>query len=114
MGPNQQDHRQHLFTSSPLSRTQDLAPRTQDPVHLLDADLRREHEQQQERNQNHRWQVEPAQQQQLVYDHQQQQGLGEGADIQIVGVVSNVVSNVVTNEEQEVRNWKCLLVMSTK
>ena len=100
MGPNQNDHRQHLFTSSPLSRTQDLAPRTQDPVHLLDADLRREHEQQQERNQNHRWQVEPAQQQQLVYDHQQQQGLGEGADIQIVGVVPG------TNEEQEVRNWK--------
>ena len=104
MGPNQQDHRQHLFTSSPLSRTQDLAPRTQDPVDLLDADLRRAHEQQQERNQTNRWQVEQAQQQQLVYDHQQQQGPGEGADIQIVNVVVNVVPG--TNEEQEVRNWK--------
>ena len=113
MAPNPQDHRQHLFTSSPLSRTQDLTPRAQEPLDLLDADLRRAHEQQQERNQTHRWQVEPAQQQQLVYDHQQQQGLGEGADIQIVGVVPG------TNEEQEVRKleivrWKYSLVMSTK
>ena len=103
MGPNQNDYRHNLFTSSPLSRTQDLAPRTQDPVDLLDADLRRTHEQQQESN---RWQVEQAQQQQLVYNHQQQQGPGEGADIQIVDVVVNVVPG--NNEEQEVRNWKLL------
>ena len=91
MGPNQNEHRR-LFTSS---------PRNQDPVHLLDDDLRRDLEQHQERQQQtYRRQVKQHQQQQLANEQQQQQGLGEGADIQIVGVVPG------TNEEQEVRNWK--------
>ena len=66
MGPNEN---RRLFTSS---------PRNQDPVQLLDEDLRRDLEQQQH----------------------QQQGHGEGADIQIVGVVFG------PNEDQEVRSWK--------
>ena len=114
MAPNPQDGRQHHFTGAPLSRTQDLTPRAQEPLDLLDADLRRAHELQQQ--ENNRWQVEQAQQQQLVYNHQQQQGPGEGAEIQIVEVVVNVVPG--NNEEVEVSkwNWKLLTgnVMSTK
>ena len=80
MGPNEN---RRLFTSS---------PRNQDPVQLLDEDLRRDLEQQQHyRNQE---------QQQFEQQQHQQQGQGEGADIQIVGVVFG------PNEDQEVRSWK--------
>ena len=115
MAPNPQDGRQHLFTGSPLSRTQDLTPRAQEPLNMLDADLRRANELQQQ--ENNRWQVEQEQQNQLVYNHQQQQQVpGQGADIEIVEVVVNVVPG--NNEEVEVRNWNWKLltgnVMSTK
>ena len=79
MGPNET---RRLFTSS---------PRNQDPVQLLDEDLRRDLEQQQQQ-QHYRMQFEQQQ--------HQQQGHGEGADIQIVGVVFG------PNEDQEVRSWK--------
>ena len=83
MGPNEN---RRLFPSS---------PRNQDPVQLLDEDLRRDLEQQQQQ-QHYRNQ----EQQQSEQQQHQQQGQGEGADIQIVGVVFG------PNEDQEVRSWK--------
>ena len=75
MGPNQRESRR-LFTSSP--RNQDPPP-----VHLLDEDLRRDLEEQEQ-----------------LQHYRQQQQQGEGADIEIVGEVFG------PNEDQEVRTWK--------
>ena len=98
MAPNPQDGRQHHFTGAPLSRTQDLTPRAQE---MLDSDLRRENELQQQ--DNNRWQVEAEQANQLVYNHQQQQQVpGQGADIEIVEVVVNVAPGNNGEVEAEV------------